>query len=82
MQVSLIILAQQLLKFQLPIQDEQWRAGVLNRGAADRLDFQLSTDATSLTTGTWTDYDALDFNSPNMNTTLGAKDGILMRIEQ
>ncbi|HCY74955.1 MAG TPA: hypothetical protein DHV28_03470 [Ignavibacteriales bacterium] len=54
---------------------EQWRAGVLNRGAADRLDFQLSTDAASLTTGTWTDYDALDFYSPNINTTLGAKDG-------
>ena len=31
---------------------EQWRAGVENRGAADRLDFQLSTDATSLSTGT------------------------------
>jgi hypothetical protein len=42
---------------------EMWRAGVTNRNAADRLDFQLSTDATSLTTGTWTDYDSLDFNS-------------------
>jgi hypothetical protein len=54
---------------------EQWRAGVANRNAADRMDFQLSTDATSLATGTWTDYDALDFNSPNINTTLGALDG-------
>ena len=62
---------------QIPITyiGEQWRAGVTNRGAADRLDFQLSTDATSLITGTWTDYDALDFQSPNINTTAGALDG-------
>lgn len=54
---------------------EQWRAGVANRLAADRLDFQLSTDATSLSTGTWTDHDALDFASPNTNAALGALDG-------
>jgi len=62
---------------QIPINytGEQWRAGVLNRNAADRLDFQLSTDATSLTTGTWTDYNALDFSSPNINTAVGALDG-------
>jgi hypothetical protein len=62
---------------QIPITytGEQWRTGVLNRGAADRLDFQFSTDATSLTTGTWTDYNLLDFNSPNINTTAGALDG-------
>ena len=52
-----------------------WRAGVTNRNAADRLDFQLSTDATSLTTGTWVDYDSLDFNSPNINATAGALNG-------
>ena len=52
-----------------------WRAGVTNRNAADRLDFQLSTNATSLTTGTWVDYDSLDFNSPNINTTAGALNG-------
>lgn len=56
---------------------EMWRAGVENRNAADRLDFQLSSDATSLITGSWTDYDSLDFNSPNINTTLGALDGNL-----
>ncbi len=54
---------------------EMWRAGVTNRNAADRLDFQLSTDATSLTTGTWVDYDNLDFNSPVTATTLGALNG-------
>lgn len=41
---------------------EQWRIGALGR--LDRLDFQYSTDATSLTTGTWTDVDALDFIAP------------------
>ena len=54
---------------------EMYRAGVANRNAADRLDFQLSLDATSLTTGTWTDYDDLDFSSPTVNTTVGATDG-------
>jgi len=54
---------------------EMWRAGVANRNAADRLDFQLSMNATSLTSGTWTDYDGLDFNSPNINTTAGALSG-------
>lgn len=54
---------------------EMWRAGVTNRNAADRLDFQLSTDATSLTTGTWADYDLLDFSSPIINTAAGALDG-------
>lgn len=54
---------------------EMWRAGVTNRGAADRLDFQLSANATSLTTGTWADFDSLDFNSPNTNATFGALNG-------
>jgi len=54
---------------------EQWRVGATNRGTADRLDFQLSTNATSLITGTWTDYDELDFISPIINSTSGAIDG-------
>ncbi len=56
---------------------EQWRAGVLNRNAADRLDFQLSTNAISISdaAATWTNSDALDFNSPNINTAVGALDG-------
>lgn len=37
---------------------EQWRLGT--PGAADRLTFAYSTDATSLTTGTWTAVSALD----------------------
>jgi hypothetical protein len=54
---------------------EQWRVGVANRGAADRLDFQYSTDATSLTTGTWIDADHLDCLSANISDSAGAKDG-------
>lgn len=53
---------------------EQWRLGTSGRGA-DRLDFQISTDATSLTTGTWTDVDALDFSSPVTVGTVGKLDG-------
>ncbi|MBM3128547.1 MAG: hypothetical protein FJ009_07965 [Chloroflexi bacterium] len=52
---------------------EQWRLGAIGR--ADRLDFQLSADATSLTTGTWNDYDALDFSSPVTSGATGALDG-------
>ena len=57
---------------------EMWRAGVTNRNAADRLDFQYSTNATSLTTGTWTDVNALDFNSPNILTAAGLLNGNLV----
>jgi predicted extracellular nuclease len=54
---------------------EMWRAGITNRNAADRLDFQLSTNATSLATGTWIDYDNLDYNSSNINAAAGALNG-------
>ncbi|AMY08736.1 Endonuclease/Exonuclease/phosphatase family protein [Luteitalea pratensis] len=55
---------------------EQWRLGQNTTGrAADRLDFQLSTNATSLTTGTWADHDALDFGSPVVAGTVGALNG-------
>jgi predicted extracellular nuclease len=52
---------------------EQWRLGAVAR--EDRLDFQYSTDATSLTTGTWTNLDTLDFVAPTTAGTLGAIDG-------
>jgi uncharacterized repeat protein (TIGR01451 family) len=55
---------------------EQWR--IANTAAArdDRMDFQYSTDATSLTTGTWTDVNALDFTNPIKTAgTAGALDG-------
>ncbi len=43
--------------------------------ACDRLDFQYSLDATSLTTGTWTDVNSLDFTTPDHGPTTGALDG-------
>lgn len=51
---------------------EEWRCGATGR--TDRLDFQYSLNATSLSTGTWTDNNTLDFSSPSTTTT-GAKDG-------
>jgi hypothetical protein len=57
---------------QIAYTGEEWRLG--SAGRTDQLDFQYSTNATSLTTGTWTDVNALDFTTPNTTTT-GAKDG-------
>jgi hypothetical protein len=53
---------------------EQWRLGTTG-GPVDRLDFQFSTDATSLTNGTWTNVDGLDFTTPNNVSAPGALDG-------
>lgn len=52
---------------------EQWRLGATGR--SDRLDFQYSTDANSLTNGTWTDVDGLDFIAPVSSGTVGPLDG-------
>jgi endonuclease/exonuclease/phosphatase family metal-dependent hydrolase len=54
---------------------EQWRCGTTGRGA-DRLDFQYSLNASSLTSGTWIDNNTLDFNSVNV-TSVGAINGNL-----
>ncbi|HSX61761.1 MAG TPA: Calx-beta domain-containing protein [Tahibacter sp.] len=51
---------------------EQWRLGTITR--TDQLNFEYSTDATNLTTGTWTAVTALNFVTPN-TATAGAKDG-------
>ncbi|HYE15359.1 MAG TPA: hypothetical protein VD968_13005 [Pyrinomonadaceae bacterium] len=40
---------------------EQWRVGGNHTTIAERLNFSYSTDAGSLTGGTYTDFDALDF---------------------
>ena len=61
-----------LLNFDVGYTGEEWRLGTAAR--ADQLDFQYSLDATSLTTGTWVDVNALDFVTPN-TATVGAKDG-------
>lgn len=57
---------------------EQWRIGLGNRVPPDRLDFQYSLNATSLSTGTWVDVDALDFVTPNPTGALGGYDGNLL----
>lgn len=49
---------------------ETWRIGAPSR--SDRLDFQYSTNATSLTTGTWIDVDALDYSNPGQVTGSGS----------
>lgn len=51
---------------------EEWRLGTAAR--TDRIDFQISTNATDLSTGTYTDVDSLDFTTPDTVTT-GAKNG-------
>lgn len=52
---------------------EQWRLGAVGR--VDRMDFQYSTNATSLTTGTWIDVNGLDCLGAVTSGLVGAKDG-------
>jgi uncharacterized protein len=52
---------------------EQWRLGALAR--ADRIDFQYSINATSLSTGVWTDVNNLDFTAPTTGPAVGALNG-------
>ena len=51
---------------------EQWRLGTAGR--TDQSNFEYSTNATDLTTGTWTNVAALNFITPNTTTT-GALNG-------
>lgn len=64
-----------LRELTISYQGEQWRLGT--SGRTDRLDFQYSTNATSLTTGTWTNANQLDFMAPNSTGTVGALNGNL-----
>ena len=52
---------------------EQWRLGATGR--LDKLDFQYSIDATSISNGTWTDMNSLDFIAPTTTGTVGVLDG-------
>ena len=49
---------------------ESWKIGSANR--IDQLDFQYSTDATSLDDGTWTDFDNLDYVNTGQSTGSGS----------
>ena len=51
---------------------EEWRLGTARR--TDQLNFEYSSNATSLTTGTWTGVAALNFVTPD-TVTIGAKNG-------
>jgi len=51
---------------------EQWRLGTAAR--TDQINFEYSTNATDLVTGTWTGVAALNFVTPDTATT-GAKNG-------
>ncbi|MCL6435463.1 MAG: ExeM/NucH family extracellular endonuclease [Leptolyngbyaceae cyanobacterium HOT.MB2.61] len=53
---------------------EQWRNGG-GTGLAQTVDFQFQVNATSLSTGVWSDFNALDFTSPVFSTTASALDG-------
>lgn len=59
--------------FDIAYTGEHWRLGTAGR--VDSLAFQYSTDATSVTTGTWTGVAALDFATPNTGGTAGARNG-------
>jgi hypothetical protein len=52
---------------------EEWRLGTAGR--TDTIQFQLSTNATSLTTGVYTRYSKFDFSTPVITGTIGAFDG-------
>jgi hypothetical protein len=52
---------------------EQWRLGATNR--QDRLDFQMSTDATNLSNGNWKDIDSLDFLALVTSAAVGPLNG-------
>ena len=54
---------------------EQWRFGGVHSTVPDRVDFQYSINATDLSTGTYLDANALDFNPPVTAGTAGALDG-------
>lgn len=66
---------------QIAYRGEQWRLGASRAaGVFDRLDFQISYDATSLTNGTWTDINELDFTSLLNSGSAGAVNGNLTNI--
>ncbi|HVT10943.1 MAG TPA: PEP-CTERM sorting domain-containing protein [Fimbriimonadaceae bacterium] len=59
---------------QISYTGEQWRSGGVS--LTDSLVFEYSTNATSLFTGTWTPFSALDFNAP-ITSGVGALNGNL-----
>jgi endonuclease/exonuclease/phosphatase family metal-dependent hydrolase len=66
-----------ITSLQIRYAGEQWRLGATPRSQADKLDFQFSTTATSLATGSWLDGDELDFNAPVLAGIVGSLNGNL-----
>jgi Secretion system C-terminal sorting domain len=54
---------------------EQWRLGALGRAVNEKMDFQYSLDATSLSSLNWTDVNELDFVPAITTGTVGSLDG-------
>jgi hypothetical protein len=52
---------------------ELWRLG--GSGSPDRLDFQYAINATNIYNGSFTDFNSLDFVTPNLTGTAGPRDG-------
>ena len=54
---------------------ELWRLGDVARATKDQIVFEYSTDATSLTTGTWTEVTALKYETTNLTGSVGLRNG-------
>ncbi|MFN6038497.1 MAG: choice-of-anchor I family protein [Bacteroidota bacterium] len=64
-----------IVKIRLSFFAELWRKGAA--GLKDSAVFQYSTDATSLTNGTWTTFNKLSLISANLSAPVGPSDGNL-----
>jgi hypothetical protein len=62
-----------IVKIRINFFAELWRKGALS--LKDSALFQYSTDATSLTTGTWTTFNKLNLITSNLGAVVGAIDG-------
>ncbi|MFN5183891.1 MAG: choice-of-anchor I family protein [Bacteroidota bacterium] len=62
-----------IVKIRINFFAELWRKGALS--LKDSAIFQYSTDATSLTNGTWTTFNKLSLITPNLGATVGPVDG-------
>lgn len=62
-----------LISFLISYTGEQWRQA--NNSSAQKIDFQYQLNAASLTSGTWTDLDVLDFTGPKISGQPNALDG-------
>lgn len=54
---------------------EQWRLGDVARATKDQIVFEYSTNATSLTTGTWNPVSALTYETTNLTGAAGLRNG-------